>query len=342
MCIMETNPFLHPMLDEQLILSVLKNDRKGVIIHLIRGANVNTLDIVSSLSPLMLACSKGYTSLIDVLLHYKADILMCNIHGKNSLKIALDRDPGKNSSNIIRILLSHLNVPDTSKDSVGLTSVEYTIKNGDIPTFQLMLDYGYTVDYESGFKIASFNDRYEMLLFLMQMCKFPLEQRHKNDILHEGCRGGHISMMTFALKCGAIFETQKGYFVLACQTYDINVVRFVLNQGIPFDTDGLLHVVSMISILKSLNSLEVMDESKLTTHQELLCDVYEIYFMLKRQHMKPSFTIHQGVENCCVCYNDTIFNYAKTSCDHKYCITCLNTWLKKKTTCPLCRHVIQY
>lgn len=148
---MEASPFFPMMLDEHLITSVLTNDRRGVISHLVRGANVNTTDILTSLSPLMIACQKGYTSLIDVLLHYKADILLCNVYGRNSLKIALNRTPGKSSTDIIRILLSHLNIPDTSEDATGLTSIQYTVKNGDIATFQLMLDYGYTVDYDSAF-----------------------------------------------------------------------------------------------------------------------------------------------------------------------------------------------
>lgn len=96
-----------------------------------------------------------------------------------------------------------------------------------------------------------------MLLFLIQMCKFPLTQRHKNDILYEGCRGGNMFIMTFALKCGAIFETHKSYFSLACQTCDIEIVRYVLNQGVPFDTDGLLHIESMVTLLNSVNLSEV-------------------------------------------------------------------------------------
>ena len=334
----DTNPFLHMMRDEQLVSSVLKNDRKGVLTHLIRGADIDTIDTVSSLSPLMIACSKGYTSLIDVLLHYKADILQCDIRGMNSLKIALDRDPGENTFDIIRILLSHLDTPDTSKDNNGMTSMEYTIKNGNIPMFQLMLDYGYVVNYDSGFKVAAYNNKYEMLLFLIQMCKFPLSQRHKNDILYEGCRGGHEHMMTFAIQSGAVFETHKNYLLVACETFDVDIVRYVLHHGIPFDIHVLVWVKSTVSLLKSFIPSMYTDESKLKTRRELLHDAYEIYFTLKR-YTKP-YDIHQGIHNCCICYNDTLFNHAKTSCDHIYCIPCINTWLKDHTTCPLCRKVI--
>ena len=424
---MDSNPFadrLNNHLDEQLISSVLKNDRLGMLSCLIRGADVDTLEPIS---PLMIACMKGYTSLVDVLLYHKADILRCDIHGKNSLKITLEREPGKVTRDIIRVLLSHLDTPDISKDDDGLTSIDYAIQNGDILTFQLMLDYRYVVEYETAFKEAAFHNKYEMLLFLIQMCGFPLSQRHKNDILYEGCRGGHTSMMSFALGCGAVFEPSKHYLLVACETFDISMVRYVLQKGVPFDPCALTWVASIIDrykhnvfegyspnhdrnpttfneMLTGYRSLGTRGDISIGLYggnsniftgyppagsqntfigiqsgyqrpvvvgnrtymgeyipnsnvfgepllrnmvsfeqspvkiQDRLPSIYEIYFTLKR-YTKP-YDIHQGIHNCCICYNDTLFNHAKTSCDHIYCIPCINTWLKDHTTCPLCRKVI--
>ena len=39
---------------------------------------------------------------------------------------------------------------------------------------------------------------------------------------------------------------------------------------------------------------------------------------------------------CNVCYESTNRTFVKTPCQHVYCKDCLETWLRKKRTCPMC------
>ena len=45
--------------------------------------------------------------------------------------------------------------------------------------------------------------------------------------------------------------------------------------------------------------------------------------------------IHSPKETCSICYtNNTNFT---SSCKHKFCRSCISTWLKSNDTCPCCR-----
>ncbi len=44
------------------------------------------------------------------------------------------------------------------------------------------------------------------------------------------------------------------------------------------------------------------------------------------------------MEYCCVCMEDKILD--KLDCSHKICNNCMDQWLKKNNSCPICRKVI--
>lgn len=48
-------------------------------------------------------------------------------------------------------------------------------------------------------------------------------------------------------------------------------------------------------------------------------------------------------ENCAICYNsiDEGQKIAKIQCIHKFHTSCLNKWIKKRQSCPLCQSSIQ-
>lgn len=45
------------------------------------------------------------------------------------------------------------------------------------------------------------------------------------------------------------------------------------------------------------------------------------------------------MEECMVCFEETN-NFFIFTCAHKMCYTCLKTFLKHSTKCPVCEHVI--
>ena len=52
---------------------------------------------------------------------------------------------------------------------------------------------------------------------------------------------------------------------------------------------------------------------------------------------------HETTDTCCICM-DTLNpgkNYAKTNCQHAFCLTCLVRSLKENNTCPICRANIE-
>jgi len=43
---------------------------------------------------------------------------------------------------------------------------------------------------------------------------------------------------------------------------------------------------------------------------------------------------HSGGE-CCICYDTT--EIVKTQCDHTLCMNCMKQWMRRSTSCPMCR-----
>ena len=57
----------------------------------------------------------------------------------------------------------------------------------------------------------------------------------------------------------------------------------------------------------------------------------------KNQYQK--LTLVDCNKECCICYenignNQDIYH---TKCNHSYCLTCLDKWLKEHNNCPMCR-----
>ena len=53
-------------------------------------------------------------------------------------------------------------------------------------------------------------------------------------------------------------------------------------------------------------------------------------------------TLHTDLVDCIVCYNQVSVKKAtQTICQHLFCKSCLNKWLRRNHTCPLCRTVLR-
>lgn len=61
-------------------------------------------------------------------------------------------------------------------------------------------------------------------------------------------------------------------------------------------------------------------------------------------HIKqiPDKTFQEYLLECIVCYNHVSLNMAvETACHHVFCKSCLNKWLRRNHTCPLCRSALR-
>ncbi len=56
--------------------------------------------------------------------------------------------------------------------------------------------------------------------------------------------------------------------------------------------------------------------------------------------LQKLFTISYSVpDNCHICF-DNMKNTITTKCNHTFCNSCLNLWLKNNNNCPLCRDIL--
>lgn len=74
------------------------------------------------------------------------------------------------------------------------------------------------------------------------------------------------------------------------------------------------------------------------------CKYCGIYRTVEKLSRKKDFvlkwaTIEDSI-NCPVCLCSSIGLYYQTNCQHTYCKSCLDVWLEKNTTCPVCRTVL--
>lgn len=48
-----------------------------------------------------------------------------------------------------------------------------------------------------------------------------------------------------------------------------------------------------------------------------------------------------NIIECTICFEKKLQDeMMKTKCNHIFCSTCLNYWLKKNITCPICRQIV--
>ncbi|XP_050522989.1 uncharacterized protein LOC126895303 isoform X2 [Daktulosphaira vitifoliae] len=49
----------------------------------------------------------------------------------------------------------------------------------------------------------------------------------------------------------------------------------------------------------------------------------------------------KDVEICAICFNEVNDECYKTPCNHEFCKKCMDQWLQKGSTCPICRYLIK-
>ena len=80
---------------------------KNVESLLMASANINAVCGDSCDTPLMVACSKGYTMVVSVLLRYRCNVLIKNKNGMNAFSVAATGET-KNHDTILKQIYSHL------------------------------------------------------------------------------------------------------------------------------------------------------------------------------------------------------------------------------------------
>lgn len=55
---------------------------------------------------------------------------------------------------------------------------------------------------------------------------------------------------------------------------------------------------------------------------------FHIFFNSKKTYSKSG---------CPVCFENILVNPVETLCGHTFCKECLNSWLSRENSCPMCR-----
>jgi hypothetical protein len=64
----------------------------------------------------------------------------------------------------------------------------------------------------------------------------------------------------------------------------------------------------------------------------------QCYCGIHAKQLFPNLTLPACTTECVVCYNDVPYKKAtETVCKHVFCNKCIQKWLRRNHTCPLCR-----
>lgn len=56
----------------------------------------------------------------------------------------------------------------------------------------------------------------------------------------------------------------------------------------------------------------------------------------------PEEELREGQVECPICMTEVLVTrLSRTVCEHTFCKRCLNKWLRRNHTCPICRHVLR-
>lgn len=139
------------------------------------------------------------------------------------------------------------------------------------------------------------------------------------------------------------------------------LVTLMKNKEIKYMTVCLIFMVNLVlSILiwtlQSINTYDIIVTAGLSWGSVLftvVLDVIHTYFiehdvklfrvnfykLVKSNTVSNDVCINVSPE-CPVCFESVIVPYYQTNCQHPHCKYCLDTWLEKNTTCPVCRTIL--
>ncbi len=127
-----------------LSAAAMKNDTDAISMLLKHGAPLNH-HTAGGVSALKLACAKGNIDAAQVLLAHGADPVPADGEGHTALTLAQEHS-GENRVALLRMLLEHGANPNVHVGEDGISPLLAAVVNHDIPSAELLLEYGASVD----------------------------------------------------------------------------------------------------------------------------------------------------------------------------------------------------
>lgn len=309
-----------------LYARVFNNDFGGVVRCLVDGDDPNVCDTSQPCrrTPLHCAATRGNLQILEMLLHFGADVDAVDFFNMNALKMAIESQPD-NLLQVMQTLLLHMSQKDTAKDIFTMDVFDHCVKAKSIKALHLLLDHGYTIQYRNMYMTCGIFGNIEFLQHCISLQGAGIEQHHKDIILFAGCKGRCKAIVKLGLEIGGnLNPVELNPLMASVKEVDVEMVKYLL-------TFKPTLYASMFSFLYyCIRNCEADDEVSIEPKAE---NFYTILLLLREYN--KAYTLVEKIIECPICYHVTYGFAAQTRCKHDFCISCMKKL--QSSTCPLCR-----
>jgi len=198
--------------------------------------------------------------------------------------------------------------------------------------------------YQRCFEKACRNGHYQIMKFLYKNFNINISNNH-DKAFRKACRGGHIDIVTklLTIKPDINVLARRDYaFYWACRNGHEEIVILLIEYGANMtmnNFEGLMWAIynSHESIIKIIYEFcEVPIKLNITPNERLLISnkTFELLVDLGICKSRNWLSKINEIDECCICYDDC---HIKTPCEHYYCKNCIENWLNRASSCPICR-----
>ena len=257
---------------------------------------------------LLLAVQEGHSSIVELLLkNANVDIAVNN---NEAIRLA----SAKGNINIVRNLLNHPQVDPGALDDEAIIKAA---RKGHADVVRLLLAHP---------RVKSSARNYLAVFTAI--------------------RKNHADIVKLLINNERYIPTSAGFFLIeqAAQFGNADLVQFFLNH------QSLKRVVFTLFYSDKLESIKAAVEAGYIFDQPTLDfflqhyrsygneDIIKYLESLKKLPTKPLVPM---TEQCAICLSDeNLFKGYMTSCNHQFHAECLQQWISKHNTCPMCRSSI--
>ncbi len=243
-----------------------KKDILGILIE--KGANINQdiyepEDLLDRLEDLRtknkgeklihMACKKGYTDIVEILLDKGADVIAKDQYGNTPIELA---SRFKNIE-IIRIL--------ANKIFEELTCA-CKMKESDIEKIKTLVEQDVNINLEDKYKntpivYACKTGRYDIVNYLLENGFNLRKDRHIKKMLKYACNNDTKDVLECLLDNGAdidvLYKGRETLLMYACKKGKLDIVEYLVEKGIELDYEDKFKKTAIMYAIQS-NSLDIV------------------------------------------------------------------------------------
>jgi hypothetical protein len=265
---------------------------------------------------LLMAVRKGHTPIVELLLE-KANV-DATVNNNEAIRLASTNG----NVDIVRMLLSHPEVDPGDMDNEALFEAT---RKGYIDVVRLLLAH-------PNVKNSARSNRAVLLA---------------SDLNHSDIVKLFVNIRRRANPTPVYSEIDSFILERAAQFGNVDLVRFLISR-ISFN-----RIVQLIFYTGNLVSIRTLVEAGVKIDQDTLeiilrrarlrrnVDIIEYLESLKEKPKLPAQPLVVMTEQCAICLSDeNLLKGYMTSCNHQFHAECLQQWIAKHNTCPMCRSSI--